>query len=330
MINSDDIIQDLKQPIKKSFRPIDFDSFMGQKKIIKQLNLMIHASNKLEKNLDHLIFFGAPGLGKTTLAGLVSNSMGSNLVYSQGQSLTKIGDVAAILSNLKENDILFVDEVHRLKPNIQEFFYTALEDFYLDIVIGKGPTAKSMRLDLQPFTFIGATTRLDKLTQPFRDRFGVIFKFDEYNDSEIAKILNIHLASFDLQIDNDALSVLITATKSVPRIAINTLKRVHEYCLFHNLNLIQKNHILDCLALLSIDESGLNKFDFRILDVLSKSRELRPIGIKTLSSLLGEEVDYIEAICEPFLLKNGLIQKTSNGRIITTKGLKFLSDNNHN
>jgi len=327
MINNDDIIQDLEQPIRKSFRPIDFNNFMGQARIIKQLNLMIHASDKLQKNLDHLIFFGAPGLGKTTLAGLVSGSIGSNLVYSQGQSLTKIGDVAAILSNLKENDILFVDEVHRLKPNVQEFFYTALEDFYLDIVIGKGPTAKSMRLDLQPFTFIGATTRLDKLTQPFRDRFGVIFKFEEYTKSEIAKILKIHLKSFDLEIKDDALDVLISSTKSVPRIAINTLKRVHEYCLFHNISLVLKRHILDCLSLLSIDQSGLNQFDFKLLEVLSESREMRPIGVKTLSSLLGEEVDYIECICEPFLLKNGLIQKTSSGRIITTKGLKFLSDN---
>ena len=328
MINNDEIIQELEQPIKKSFRPIDFENFMGQKKIIKQLNLMIHASTKLEKNLDHLIFFGAPGLGKTTLASLVSKSVGSNLVYSQGQSLTKIGDVAAILSNLKENDILFVDEVHRLKPNVQEFFYTALEDFYLDIVIGKGPTAKSMRLDLQPFTFIGATTRLDKLTQPFRDRFGVIFKFEDYSKDEISNILKIHLESFGLKINNEALDILISATKSVPRIAINTLKRVHEYCLFHSVVNINKNHILECLSLLSIDQSGLNQFDFKLLSTLSESRELRPIGIKTLSSLLGEEVDYIESICEPFLLKNGLIQKTSNGRIITTKGLKFLSDNN--
>ena len=327
MINNDDIIQELEQPIKKSFRPIDFENFMGQKRIIKQLNMMIHASNKLQKNLDHLIFFGAPGLGKTTLASLVSNAVGSNLVYSQGQSLTKIGDVAAILSNLKENDILFVDEVHRLKPNVQEFFYTALEDFYLDIVIGKGPSAKSMRLDLQPFTFIGATTRLDKLTQPFRDRFGVIFKFEEYTEKEIAKILKVHLATFDLSIEDSALDILISATKSVPRIAINTLKRVHEYCLFHDVNKISKDHILECLSLLSIDETGLNQFDFKFLDILSQSRELRPIGVKTLSSMLGEEVDYIESICEPFLLKNGLIQKTSNGRIITTKGLKFLSDN---
>ncbi len=195
MIKSDDaIIQELQKPIESGFRPIDFSNFIGQKRIIEQLNLMIHASKKLERNLDHLVFFGSPGLGKTTLANLVSSSLGTNLVYSQGQALTKIGDVAAILSNLKENDVLFVDEVHRLKPNIQEFFYTALEDFYLDIVIGKGPSAKSMRLDLQPFTFIGATTRLEKLNQPFRDRFGVIFKFEEYSDDEIGTIINHHLS----------------------------------------------------------------------------------------------------------------------------------------
>jgi len=217
--------------------------------------------------------------------------------------------------------------VHRLKPNIQEFFYTALEDYYLDIVLGKGPTAKSMRLELQPFTFIGATTRLDKLTQPFRDRFGVVFKFEEYTDSEISKILNNHCNNLGVSINKKGIEKLITASKNVPRIAINTLKRIQEYSLFHNKTKLDENDILNCLNLLQVSESGLNQMDIKLLKILSKSQDQRPLGLKTLSSLLGEESDYIESICEPFLLKNGLIQKTSNGRIITTKGLKFLSDN---
>lgn len=306
-------------------RPLSLTDFVGQRDIVEQVEIMIGSAKKRKANCDHLLFYGFPGLGKTSISQVIANELGVNMHLSSGQAISKPGDMAAILSNLSENDILFIDEIHRLKPNVEEILYTAMEDFVIDIVLGNGPTAKSMRLDIPQFTLVGATTMLDKLSTPFRDRFGAVLKLKPYNTDELAVILQNNCKRLSIDLSKEAMLRIADVSRGTPRVANNILKRVRDYAEYHSLKSLSINHISEVLSKLGINNMGLDQTDINLIRMMYSSFGNGPVGLKTLAAASNEPVDSIENIHEPYLIQLGLIQRTHRGRLLTDKGVKFAS-----
>ena len=301
-----------------------FDSFIGQTNNVKHLKTYISAAKDRNENLDHILFYGQPGLGKTTLSKIIASEMNSEILITSATTIEKTGDMASILSRLKEGDVLFIDEIHRLPIIVEEMLYTAMENFAIDILIGQGEQQKPIRLELPNFTLIGATTRVGKLSEPLRDRFGIILKLETYEDDDLKKIiLNEGLRLGD-KIDDDAALMIAKISRGVPRIALKNYKRIRDFAEDRKNGVITKKDAKRGIEELNIDENGLNVSDIQLLKLIHEVYEDGPVGIKTIAATLNESIDTIEDVYEPFLLKNEYIARTPQGRCITIKGLKAI------
>jgi Holliday junction DNA helicase RuvB len=313
----------IEESYEKSLRPKNFDEYIGQEQIKKNLKVFIEAAKKRGETIDHILFFGPPGLGKTTLANIIANEMNANIKTIAAPMLEKSGDLAAILTNLEDGDILFIDEIHRLKSTIEEVLYSAMEDFRLDIVIGSGPAAQSIKIDIAKFTLIGATTRAGMLSNPLRDRFGISFRLNFYNEEELALIIKLASEKLNTKINNDAAVEIAKRSRATPRIALRLLKRVRDFAEVENKKIIDKKIADFALNELGINEYGFDELDIRFLTLLAEAK--KPLGLSTISAALSEDVDTIEEVIEPFLIANGYIEKTPKGRVATRKTYEILN-----
>jgi len=305
-------------------RPRSFDRYIGQDEAKNQIRLLVDAAKSREEACDHILIYGPAGLGKTTLANIVATEMNSELRITAGPVLEKQGDLAAILSSLRDGSILFIDEIHRLRPQIEEVLYGAMEDFVLDLVVGKGVTAKTLRLNLPKFTLVGATTKPHKISSPLRERFGGLVKLDYYQDAEIAEIVTQSATILNLELKLDAAMLLANCSRGIPRVANRLLKRVSDYCLVNSESIATLDHVKQTLAILGLDESGLSRLDVEVLKVLNNNFAGGPVGLSTLSAYMHEDRDTLSEVVEPFLLKLGFLQRSHRGRIVTEAGKKYL------
>lgn len=305
---------------QKSLRPKNFKEYIGQDKLKEKMSIFIEAAKLRNESVDHILLYGPPGLGKTTLAGVIANEMGTNLKITSGPVLEKSGDLAAILTSLEENDILFIDEIHRLNTSVEEILYPAMEDGELDIIIGKGPSARSIRIELPSFTLIGATTRAGLLSAPLRDRFGVSHRMDYYSIDNLMDIVIRGASIMGAKIEEDGANEIALRSRGTPRIANRFLKRVRDYSEIRGNGVITKNIAMEALALLGVDELGLDELDIEMLNGIINNYNGGPVGIETLSLLLGEDKRTLEEVYEPYLLKIGFLKRTHRGRMVTEKG----------
>ena len=312
-----------EESFEKSLRPTNLDEYIGQNQIKKNLKVFIKAAKKRNEPLDHLLFFGPPGLGKTTLANIIANEMNSNIKTISAPMLEKSGDLAAILTNLEDGDILFIDEIHRLKASIEEVLYSAMEDFRLDIVIGSGPAAQTIKIDIAQFTLIGATTRAGMLSNPLRDRFGITFRLNFYSQEELALIITLASKKLGYEIEKEAALEIAKRSRGTPRIALRLLKRVRDFAEVENRKTITKETAKYGLDELGINEYGFDELDIKFLTLLANSK--KPIGLSTIAATLSEDEDTIEEVIEPFLIANGYIEKTPKGRVATNKTFEILN-----
>ena len=304
-----------EEKLENSLRPQTLKEYIGQTKVKENMQIYIEAAKKRKESLDHCLFYGPPGLGKTTIANIIANEMKSNIKITSGPAIEEAGDLAAILTNLQENDVLFIDEIHRLSKNVEEILYPALEDFTLDIVIGKGPSAKSIRIDLPKFTLIGATTKAGSLTTPLRDRFGIVHKLELYNSDELSTIVKRSAKILDIDIDEKSAMEIAKRSRGTPRIANRLLKRVRDYAIVLGDGKVTIEITKHALNKLEIDEIGLDEVDRRMLKMMITQYQGRPVGIETIATSLGEEIDTIEDVYEPYLIQIGFIARTPRGRI---------------
>lgn len=314
---------EFENELEKSLRPSAWDDYIGQEKIKKVLNISIEASRKRSEPLDHILFFGPPGLGKTTMAGLISTRMEANLKVTAGPMIDKSGDLAAILTNLNEGDVLFIDEIHRLSSAIEEVLYSAMEDFRLDIVIGSGPAAQTVKIDIPRFTLIGATTRAGMLSSPLRDRFGMHFRMQFYDHVELSKIVKNAGVKLGKECDDKAAFEIASRSRGTPRIALRLLKRVRDFSDYRNEDEIFIKTAKEALDELGINEHGFDEMDIKLLSLLAESGG-KPLGLNTLAAALSEDSDTIEDVYEPYLLANGFLERTARGRMATHKTFEVL------
>ena len=305
---------------QKNLRPRNFKEYIGQDKLKEKMSIFIEAAKLRKESVDHILLYGPPGLGKTTLAGVIANEMGTNLKITSGPVLEKSGDLAAILTSLEENDILFIDEIHRLNTSVEEILYPAMEDGELDIIIGKGPSARSIRIELPSFTLIGATTRAGLLSAPLRDRFGVSHRMDYYTIENIMDIVLRGAEILGAKTENDGAFEIAKRSRGTPRIANRFLKRVRDYSEIRGKGIITQEIAMEALALLGVDELGLDELDREILNGIIENYNGGPVGVETMSLLLGEDRRTLEEVYEPYLVKIGFLKRTHRGRMVTEKG----------
>ena len=307
-----------------TLRPKTLVEYIGQQGIKKNLNIFMQAARKRKEPLEHVLLHGPPGLGKTTLAHIIAREMGVNIRVTSGPALEKQGDLAAIITNLRDFDILFIDEVHRLKPVVEEVLYTAMEDFGIDLIIGKGPSARSMRLKMPQFTLLGATTKLSMLSSPLRDRFGAVFRLDFYEQEEIEEILRRSAKILNCHIDNDGTKRLASAARHTPRIANRLLKRIRDFAEVHGHKNIDHDIVEQALDILKIDKLGLDKHDLDILRLIIEKFKGGPVGLNTIAAASSEEEETLENIYEPYLLKLGFLERTPRGRVVTRRAYEHM------
>ena len=306
-----------EENFERALRPKELEDYVGQEKIREQLDIFINAAKKRKEPLDHLLLFGPPGLGKTTLAHIIANEMGVNLKQTSGPVLEKTGDLAALLSNLEANDVLFIDEIHRISPVIEEILYPAMEDYRLDIMIGEGPSARSVKLDLPPFTLIGATTRAGMLTNPLRDRFGIVSRLEFYSSDELARIVLRSAGLLETKIDNDGALELAKRSRGTPRIANRLLRRVRDYAEIKADGDINASIANQALKMLDVDLIGLDLMDRTFLKAIIEKFSGGPVGLDNLAAAIGEEKETIEDVIEPYLIQQGFLMRTPRGRVTT-------------
>ena len=323
--------------IQKSLRPRTFSEYIGQEDLKNKMNIFIKAAKIRNESMDHVLLYGPPGLGKTTLAGVIATEMGVNLKITTGPVLEKAGDLAAILTSLEENDILFIDEIHRLNTSVEEILYPAMEDGELDILIGKGPSARSIRIELPKFTLIGATTKAGQLSTPLRDRFGVTHRMEYYNEEELKEIIRRGANLFRISYDEEGIAEIARRSRGTPRIANRLLKRARDYAIVKGKGILDKESVDGILGILGVDSTGLDELDRNILKSIINVYNGGPVGIETLSLLLGEDRRTIEEVYEPYLVKIGFIKRTQRGRVVTERAYHHLglekianSSNNNN
>lgn len=302
---------------ERALRPRTLSDYVGQPKICEQLEIFISAARDRADALDHLLLFGPPGLGKTTLAHIVAAEMGVNLKQTSGPVLERPGDLAAMLTNLERNDVLFIDEIHRLSPVVEEILYPALEDYQIDILIGEGPAARSIKLDLQPFTLVGATTRAGMLTNPLRDRFGIVSRLEFYSVPDLTRIVQRSAGLLNAQLHDAAANEIAQRSRGTPRIANRLLRRVRDYAQVKNAGVIERETTVAALKMLDVDPAGFDLMDRKLLETIIERFSGGPVGLDNVAAAIGEERDTIEDVIEPYLIQQGFIQRTPRGRIAT-------------
>lgn len=313
--------------LDRSLRPKRLDDYLGQTRVKESLSILIQAARQRGECMDHVLFSGPPGLGKTTLATVVANELGANIRTTSGPAIARPGDLAAILTNLEEGDVLFIDEIHRLNRQVEEVLYPALEDYVLDIVVGKGPAARSIRLDLPKFTLVGATTRTGLLTGPLRDRFGIVFRLDYYTPEELSDIVKRSSGILDVSIDEEGALEIARRSRGTPRLANRLLKRVRDWAQVRGSGSIDEDTAAQALSFFEVDSLGLDSLDNKILELLCVSFGGRPVGLSTLSSALAEDPDTVEDVYEPYLIQQGLIMRTPKGRQATDRAFEHMGVN---
>lgn len=329
--HEDDVIE---EKLEVTLRPRDFENYIGQERLKKNLKLAIDAAKKRGEPVDHVLLYGPPGLGKTTMASVIANEMGAQIRITSGPAISRAADLASLLTSLQDGDILFIDEIHRLSTSIEEVLYSAMEDFKLDIMLGKGPTAKSLRLDLPKFTIIGATTRMGDLAAPLRDRFGIMHRLEFYNPEEIGRIIKRSAEILNVKVDEDAVVSLASRSRLTPRIANRLLKRTRDFADINGDGIIDTVIAKQALELLEIDHAGLDPADRRLIETIIKNHGGGPVGVETLAAITGDERSTIEDFFEPYLLQIGFLERTPRGRKVTPSAYEHLGqqmeDNNQN
>lgn len=316
-------IKDEDFSIEESLRPVTLETYIGQDKVKENMRVYIEAAKQRSEALDHVLLYGPPGLGKTTLSNIIANEMNANIRTTSGPAIERPGDMAAILNNLNEGDILFIDEIHRINRLIEEVLYPAMEDYVLDIVIGKGADAKSIRIDLPKFTLIGATTRIGLLTAPLRDRFGVINRLELYTPEELATIVKRSAKVLNIEIDDRGAVEIARRSRGTPRIANRLLKRVRDFAQVKYEGIITEDVAKDSLDILEVDKNGLDLIDKKLLMCMIEKFDGGPVGVETLAVSIGEEAETIEDVYEPYLIQQGFIKRTPRGRVVTKMGYDY-------
>ncbi len=326
--DQDDILnpelQQQEEPLDKSLRPKDFKSFIGQEKLKDNMKIMIEAASKRKDAIEHVLLYGPAGIGKTTLAAVIANEIGTSFRITSGPAIERAGDLASILTNLTDNDILFIDEIHRINRNVEEILYPSMEDYALDIIVGKGPSAKSLRLNLPKFTLIGATTRIGLLSGPLRDRFGVIHRLDFYEDDEVSQIIIQSAKILGFEIDNESAEQIAASSRKTPRVANRLLKRIRDYVDVRKDGKISSKAVQEALAMLDVDRIGLDRFDRILLTTIIEKFKGGPVGLETIAASTSEDSGTIEEVIEPYLMRIGFLKRTSRGRMVTPGGYEYL------
>lgn len=313
-----------EQTLDATLRPQRFSDYVGQEKIKRNLDIVIQAAKKREESIDHVLLYGPAGLGKTTLANIIAKEMGVNIKVTSGPAIEKVGDLGSILTNLEDGDVLFIDEIHRLNKMIEEVLYPAMEDYKLDIIIGKGPAARTIQLDLPHFTLIGATTRLGSLSNPLRNRFGSTHRLEFYTPSEIERIVTRSASILGIGIDPSGASAIAHSSRQTPRVANRLLKRVRDYAQIQDIPVITETAAREALALYEIDRLGLEPTDRHILESIMRKFKGGPAGIQAIAAVAGEEIQTIEDVYEPYLIQLGFLARTPRGRVVTPEAYKHL------